>query len=99
MGDNVATRGGRLALQRGQAELTSEMVAKAGVFQVQSAGIKARVDYQGVLNSNRNTVYNDPTQFDSGLRDTQKILDDPAGPYAKIPAETRAELGFQTRSS
>src|SRR5258708_6152232 len=35
MGDTVASRGARLALQRGQAELTSEMVAKAGVFQVQ----------------------------------------------------------------
>lgn len=99
MGNNVATRGARLALQRGQAELTSELVQKASVFQIQSAGIKAKVDYQSVINNNRNTVFGDPSQFGSVLRDTSAMLNDPSGPYAKIPADVRAELDLTTKES
>jgi hypothetical protein len=98
IGGNFSTRGGQMAFQRMAGETSASLSEAAGSYQVLSAGFKAKQDYLGALDANRNTLLADPTQFDSVLRSTTAALADPAGPYANMPADQREHLARQTRS-
>lgn len=92
MGDNISTVGGRLALQRGQAELTSQIVSQAGAYQIKAAGDKAVNDYKVFVDNNRTAVYNNPSSFESANRDVVAAINDPNGPYSTMPAAARTAL-------
>lgn len=95
--EGVQTAAGKRAFRRGAAELGAHFTERAGLYQIQSAGAKAKQDYLSALDSNRNALLNDPTQFESISRMMDASLDDPDGPYARMPATTREELRRSTR--
>lgn len=97
MGDDLQTRAGQAAFQRGKAELTAHMLDSSTAVQVQAAGVKAKQDYFTTLDANRATLVTDPTQFQSVLADQTASLNDPNGPYAAMGPDARAEMGRQTR--
>lgn len=95
----IHTQAGRDAFKRGSADLSTQFTVKASEFQAASAGQKARQDYGVALDANRNTLLGDPTQFDAVLKSSLDALNDPAGPYARMPAQARSELAAQTRQA
>jgi hypothetical protein len=97
MGGGVQTGAGRKAFKANAANLGAHFSERAGLYQIQSAGLKAKQDYSVALDANRNTVLNDPTQFDSILKSMDSALDNPSGPYAQMPAAARDELRTTTR--
>lgn len=97
MGESVQTRAGDLAFKRGAGELAAHFVQSAGLHQAQSMALKAKQDYNVFLDSSRNALLNDPTQFDSVMNSTTAALNDPSGTYARMSAEDREKLLNQTR--
>jgi hypothetical protein len=98
-GNGVKTEAGRRAFKAGAADLSAQFTVKASEFQAASAGQKARQDYGVLVDANRNTLISDPSQFDSILKSTTDALNDPNGPYARMPAQARSELAVSTRQA
>lgn len=97
LGDKYQTAAGQRAWKQSAGEVSAYFVAQAGVKQAVSAGIKAQQDFLSARNFNRTALLNDPGQFDSVVATTVAALNDPDGPYAKIPADKRAVLERTTR--
>ncbi len=94
---NLQTRAGQQAFQVGAAQLSAHFVEKAGVYQAQAMGEKAKQDYLVSLNSYRNVLLSDPTQFKDVAATASAALNDPSGIYAKMPAADREKLAQQTQ--
>lgn len=92
IGSGSGTVAGQRAAQQGVADMVADFTGRAGVFQAQAAGVKAKNDYQTYLNNGQTTLFYDPSQFDVVLKDAQAALDNPAGPYARLPASAREQL-------
>lgn len=97
LGDKYQTAAGRRAFQQKTRELSAYFVAKAGVYQAASAGAKATQDYLAAKNFNRSALLVDPAQFQSVVKETTDALNDPDGPYAKIPSIDRVKLERTTK--
>lgn len=97
LADGYSTVGGQKAFARGKAELAGHFLEAAGVAQVQLTGVKATQDYLTALDANRSTLVTDPTQFKSVLASTQAALNDPNGPYARMPEDERLKLQKMTQ--
>lgn len=93
----LQTRAGQDAFRNGAARLAAHFVEKAGVYQAQAMGAKAKQDYLASLNSYRNVLIGDPTQFSEIAKEADAALNDPAGMYAKMPAADREKLAVQTK--
>jgi hypothetical protein len=93
----IQTGAGRRAFDTASVDLAAHLGERAGVYQIQAAGTKAKQDYLVSLDANRNTLLADPTQLDAVLRQSEQALNDPNGTYARMPAEARAALSIQTR--
>ena len=93
----INTGAAQKAFDRGATELAAHFNERAGLHQIQAAGLKAKQDYLVALDSNRNTVLTDPTQFESVLRTSEAAINDKEGPYARLTGEQRAALSIQTR--
>lgn len=97
LGQNIRTAAGQRAFTTGAAELQASLNAKAGQWQIQSAGVKAVQDHFTIQDNNRNTLLNDPSQFDAVMKANDAALNDPNGPYKDLPADKRVELQRQDR--
>ncbi len=93
----INTGAAQRAFDRGATDLAAHFNERAGVYQIQAAGMKAKQDYLVALDANRNTVLADPTQFESVLRASEAAINDKEGPYARLTGEQRAALSIQTR--
>jgi hypothetical protein len=94
---NLKTRAGQQAFERVSAGLAADFVSRAAVHQSNSVGTKAVQDYNVALDSFRNALVNDPTQFNTAQDQAIAALNDPSGYFAQIPPAKRAELEAQTR--
>jgi hypothetical protein len=94
---NLKTRAGQQAFERVSAGLAADFVSRAAVHQSNSVGTKAVQDYNVALDSFRNALVNDPTQFNTAQDQAIAALNDPSGYFAQIPPAKRAELEVQTR--
>ncbi len=90
------TKAGQNLLAKESVELRAHFFQQAGVHQAASVGKKAVADYSTLLGSNQKTLMLDPTQFDTLFASSKAALNDPNGPYAKMPAESRQLLETQT---
>lgn len=97
-GQDYSTPAGRMAWAEGSAKLTASFAESAGLYQIQSAGAKAKQDYLAALDQNRNALVNDPSQLQQVLESTLSALNDPNGMYALMPADQKAVLERETKN-
>jgi len=97
--EGVKTAAGQRAFDEMSAQVRGELTERAGLFQAQSAGAKAKQDYTSALDAARNTLLSDPTQFQQVLAQSLAALKDPAGQFARLPAAARTELEVQTQQT
>lgn len=93
----LQTKNGQMAFRKGAGELAAHFVEKAGVYQAQAMGAKAVQDYKVALNARQTELLSDFTQFQPLLNAALADINDPAGPYANMPAAKREELIIQTK--
>lgn len=93
----INTVAGRRAFDRQSAEVKSHLIEKAGIYQAHAASVNATQNYIGAVDNWRNTLLNDPAQFDSVLAQATDTLNDANSLYGRIPAEQRIKLERQTR--
>ncbi len=89
---NVSTNEGSRLYDAMAANLHADLQEKAVGAQAHLTGLKAVADYNGALNNYRNTLLNDPIQFDSVLKEASTGL----GSWVEIPADKRIQLMEQT---
>ncbi|RME94049.1 MAG: hypothetical protein D6773_19965, partial [Alphaproteobacteria bacterium] len=97
MGADIQGRRAREAFEQGAARLRADISLSAAQMQAQLAAEKASLDYGVLLDASRNTLLNDPTQYDSFLKQALHDLNDPRGGFSNLDAKTRAELTRTTR--
>ena len=97
LGEGVRTAAGRAAYKESSALLSAHFLEASGIYQAESMGKKAVLDYSRALDANRNTLVQDPAQFPSVLLENERALADPNGPYGNMPAAKREELANVTR--
>lgn len=97
LGDNISTKGGAQAFDRGSAVLTADIQRSVVLAQADLAGKKAKQDFLTTLAANRNTLLSDPTQYQSLRAELLASLKDPQGPYALMPTAAREQLAVQAR--
>jgi len=97
-GQDYKTPAGQLAWQEGSAKLTAGFTESAGLYQIQSAGVKAKQDYLAAMDQNRNALVNDPSQLQAVLESSLAALNDPNGMYALMPADQKAILARETKN-
>jgi hypothetical protein len=95
----LQTRAGQETFRLGAAKLSAHFVERAGVYQAQAMGAKAVQDYNVALDSHRNTLISDPTQFKAVEEQALSALNDPRGLYARMPAAEREKLTIATRQT
>lgn len=95
--DQMKSRTGRELATAAGGILTEEFRLSAFEAKAAGEGTFAKVNYLDALNANRNTLLQDPLQFDSILQETMVALGDSAGPFAMIPAKDFQQLVVQTR--
>lgn len=91
------TKAGQQAFRQGSSELASHFTERAGLYQAQAMGQKAKQDYTVTLDSYRNILLSDPTQFSQVEKSAMDALHDLNGLYTKMPAADREQLVIQTR--
>lgn len=89
---NVTTGNGARLFDSMAASLHGELSEKAMGAQAHLTGLKAVADYNGALNSYRNVLLGDPSQFQSVLKEASEGL----GSWVDIPADQRIKLMEQT---
>lgn len=89
---NVKTGNGARLFDSMAANLSGELNEKAMGAQAHLTGLKAVADYNASLNSYRNTLLGDPSQFQSVLKEAAGGL----GSWVDIPADQRIKLMEQT---
>lgn len=89
---NVTTNAGSRLYDTMAANLHADMQEKSTAYQAHLTGLKAVADYNGALNNYRNVLLNDPSQFQSVLKEASTGL----GSWVDIPADQRIKLMEQT---
>lgn len=97
IGDNVRTPAGRAAYQERAAATSAHFVKASGLYQADSMGKKAVLDYSRALDANRNILVRDPSRFDDVMQANDMAIGDRNGPYANLPAAARAKLAEDSR--
>lgn len=97
LSDGITTKAAMREYQIGAAELQGDLGAKAFEMQAHLAGVKAVTDYQALHDANTNTVNTDPSQWQKVRDSEQAALNDPNGPYARMPPDKRMELAVSSR--
>lgn len=97
MGGGLQTKAGLRAFQQESAGVTADFLAKSTEFTVHSAGAKAVADWTTMVNQNAGTLFNDPTQATSIFKSIDQNMNDPAGPFAGVPADKKAALELQAK--
>jgi len=92
--DVATTVAGQRTYDSLAAEIGGHFSEKAGLFQIASAGEKAKIDFQKEANSYGNALLSDPTQYQAVLKQALDGLNDPQGAYANIPAAAREKLAL-----
>lgn len=80
-----------------QAELSGHYAEKAGIFAVQSAGVKAKQLWETSMNAYGSSLITDPTQYAGVLKQALAEINDPNGQYARLDGATRGELERKAR--
>jgi hypothetical protein len=90
--DKMTTRGGQASATSYGANLTQSLREKA--FGVKAAADGALVvdNFKVAQSKNGAAVYGDPMQFQSVIGETEALINDPNGPYMRLPADKRREL-------
>lgn len=96
--EGMETRVGQQAAQQHGNELAISFRQATAESQAIAQGTLEKDNYLDAMDAHRNTLIEDPLQFNSVLSESTAILNDPNGQFSKIPAEKRRELLKQTRS-
>lgn len=91
------TKEGQRTMALLQAELTGHYAEKAGIFAIQSAGVKAKQSWETSMNAFGSSLITDPTQYESVLRQAMAEINDPNGQYGRLDGATRGELERKAR--
>lgn len=91
------TKGAQMALRETSASLAAHFSETAGVYQAQAVGAKAKQNFIEFVDAQQNTLLHDPTQLNEVLTESLVALNDPTGPYSKLPKDQRDLLARQTR--
>jgi hypothetical protein len=98
VGSRFETTAGRQAWERGSAEMSGHYLIAAGEAQSRAAGIRAISQYKDFVDATRNTVMNDPFQFERMEQGAANVINDPKGIFAHIPSDKRDELARTTKT-
>lgn len=93
------TREGQHTYKLLSAELTGHFAEKAGIFAVQSAGLKAKLDWDVSQRAYATSVITDPTSYSSVLNQAIAEIRDPNGQYGRIDGNTRTALETKARDT
>lgn len=96
---NITTKAAQREIQLGSADLINDLHVQAAHYQAAGAGVKATQDYLALRDASTNTLVLDPSQFAKVDAQMRSALNDPNGPYARIPADKQAELERSTRET
>lgn len=91
------TKGAQMALRESSASLAAHFSETAGVYQAQAVGAKAKQNFIESVDALQNTLLHDPTQLHDIMTESLVALNDPNGPYAKLPKDQRDLLARQTK--
>jgi hypothetical protein len=97
--DIAQTRDGQRTFDLLSAELTGHFTEKAGLFQVQSAGIKAKNDWDVSQRAYATSIVTDPTSYGAVLGQAIAELRDPKGQYGRLPNDARQQLETKARDT
>lgn len=81
------------------ADLNEHFTEKAGLFQIQSAGVKAKLDWDIAQRAYATSVVTDPTSYGSVLKQAISEIQDPQGQYGRIDGNTRTALETKARDT
>lgn len=93
--DGIQTRQAREVFVQLGANLAGDLTERAFSHQATLMGRKAKLDAQARIEQGRNTLLNDPTQFESVLRETEADL----AAWANLSPMDREELGKFARQN
>lgn len=93
------TREGQRTFDLVAAELSGHFKEKAGLFQVASAGIKARQDWEVSSRAYATSVVTDPTSYMSVRDQALAELDDPNGRYSRLDMKGKEDLKIKMRDT
>ena len=94
-----STTAGQQAFDRGAAELQGTFLVASGEARSRAAGIKAVQNAKEFVETSRNTVMNDPFQFERIETNAAAVINDPKGVFAAMPAELRAQFARETKEA
>jgi hypothetical protein len=78
--------------------MSGHYLIAAGEAQSRAAGIRAISQYKDFVDATRNTVMNDPFQFERMEQGAANVINDPKGIFAHIPSDKRDELARTTKT-
>jgi len=92
---SAATPAGRKLYASMAANMVSEFTQRAIGIHSELAGQDARNKYELMMKSAGSTVYQDQSQIGTVIDQSKAYIDDPKGPFAKIPQPTRDKFKQQ----
>ena len=95
----VQTRAGRQAYDLLAGEITGHFTEKAGTYQLQLAGVKARQDWEVSQRAYATSVTTDPTSYLTVRDQALAELRDRDGQYGRLDAKTRGDLEIAMRDT
>ena len=98
VGQKFETAAGRQAWERGAAEMTGHYLIAAGESYSKAAGIKAVSQAKDFVDVSRNTLMNDPFQFERVEQGVANAINDKNGVFAHMPANIRDEFLRTTKT-
>ncbi len=98
VGQKYQTAAGRQAWERGAAEMTGHYLIAAGESYSKAAGIKAVSQAKDFVDVSRNTLMNDPFQFERVEQGVANTINDKNGVFAHMPANVRDEFLRTTKT-
>jgi hypothetical protein len=97
--DIAQTREGQRTFDELAANLSGHFAEKGGLFQVQSAGVKAKQDFDIAQRAYATSVITDPTSYSSVLDQAVAELQDRNGQYGRLDNATRQALETKMRDT
>ena len=98
VGQKYQTAAGRQAWERGSAEMSGHYLISAGDAYSKAAGVKAVAQAKDFVDVSRNTLMNDPFQFERVEQGVANAISDPRGVFAHMPAQVRDEFLRTTKT-
>lgn len=91
----LKTRVGQEVFAQKEAEIRSHFLSNAIVFEARSRAVQAKNDYLDILNNARNTLLNDPGQFDDILSSQLETIEG----LPRLSGEAKADLKAAARAN